>query len=102
MKDMGKMSMERGQKLYAVQKFAVDCLQLRVNTCRKDTTHVETAAAAAAAAAALHGEECLKRMPGPCGTHADTLQDEEYYKRMPEPCDDELDMLDLAFELKET
>jgi hypothetical protein len=30
------------------------------------------------------------------------LQDDEYFKRMPEPCDDELDMLDLAFDLKET
>lgn len=30
------------------------------------------------------------------------MQDEEYYKKLPEPCDDELDMLDLAFDLKET
>ncbi|KAF5832066.1 2Fe-2S ferredoxin-type domain-containing protein [Dunaliella salina] len=37
-----------------------------------------------------------------CSTCHVIVEDEEYYKRMPEPCDDELDMLDLAFELKET
>lgn len=40
----------------------------------------------------MTNEHCFALMP----------QDQEYFDRMPEPCDDELDMLDLAFELKET